>query len=88
MTCNIALEIKNVRHYIEEPQQFPAHSFTVAVRDGDVVHQVKFNRGRWSCDCASFRGIGVCRHIEETFRDMRNGKPNVPPVCQKSTRSC
>jgi hypothetical protein len=46
----------------------------ISVRDGGLTHCVRFNLGRWSCDCVSFRSIGACRHIEEALKLVRWAK--------------
>ena len=55
-------KIEKAKRYAEEPQRILFSAFEVTVSGDHAKHAVKYDRGRWSCDCDFFANRGVCSH--------------------------
>ncbi|OGO10303.1 MAG: hypothetical protein A3K46_08735 [Chloroflexi bacterium RBG_13_60_9] len=55
-------KIEKAKRYAEEPDRFHFEQFAITFRGDNNNHQVKFEQGKWQCDCEFFHLRGVCCH--------------------------
>ncbi len=73
-------KIEKAKRYAQERQRFEFHSFTVTVKGDNNSHHVKYEDGKWSCDCEFFITRGRCVHTMslETILDAMVEPIEVP----------
>ncbi len=55
-------KIQKAKRYAEERDRIHFHSFSVTLDGENNPHTVKFENGKWDCDCDFFRTRGRCSH--------------------------
>jgi hypothetical protein len=55
-------KIDKAKRYADERHRFHFHSFTVTVDGENNDHTVKYDNGKWNCDCSFFSTRGRCSH--------------------------
>ena len=55
-------KIEKAKRYAEEPDRFQFDEFSITFRGDNNNHQIRFNQGKWQCDCDFFHLRGVCCH--------------------------
>jgi hypothetical protein len=55
-------KIQKAKRYAEERDRIHFHSFTVTLDGENNPHTVRFENGKWDCDCDFFRTRGRCSH--------------------------
>jgi hypothetical protein len=66
-------KIEKARIYAEERERIQFQSLHVNIRgDNDMTHDVRYNGGRWLCDCDFFQTRGVCSHTMAMERVLAN----------------
>ena len=55
-------KIQKAKRYAEERDRIHFHSFTVTLDGENNPHTVRFENGKWDCDCEFFRTRGRCSH--------------------------
>lgn len=55
-------KIEKAKRYAEERERFHFLSFEVSVQGDNNAHVVRYNQGKWECDCDFFRTHGRCSH--------------------------
>jgi hypothetical protein len=55
-------KIEKAKRYSQERERFEFHSFTVTVKGDNNSHDVKYEDGKWQCDCEFFLTRGRCVH--------------------------
>ena len=69
-------KIEKAKVYAAEPDRFQFESFSVRLTgDNDSVHMVKYEQGKWECDCSFFATRGYCSHTMAMERLLGNMIP-------------
>ncbi|HEY5118225.1 MAG TPA: hypothetical protein VII90_02115 [Anaerolineales bacterium] len=55
-------KIEKAKRYAEEPDRFQFDEFSITFRGDNNNHQIRFDQGKWQCDCDFFHLRGVCCH--------------------------
>jgi len=55
-------KIEKAKRYAEEPNRFQFDQFSITFRGDNNNHQIRFDQGKWQCDCDFFHLRGVCCH--------------------------
>ncbi|KAF0110417.1 MAG: hypothetical protein FD147_1677 [Chloroflexi bacterium] len=55
-------KIEKAKRYSQERNRFEFHSFSVTIKGDNNSHQVKYEEGKWECDCEFFMTRGRCVH--------------------------
>ena len=55
-------KIEKAKRYAEEPERFQFDEFSMTFRGDNNNHQIRFDHGKWQCDCDFFHLRGVCCH--------------------------
>jgi hypothetical protein len=55
-------KIEKAKRYAQEPDRFQFDQFNITFRGDNNNHQVRFDQGKWQCDCDFFHLRGVCCH--------------------------
>jgi len=55
-------KIQKAKRYAEERDRIHFHSFSVTLDGENNPHTVRFENGKWDCDCEFFRTRGRCSH--------------------------
>jgi hypothetical protein len=55
-------KIEKAKRYAQEPNRFQFDQFSLTFRGDNNNHQVRFDQGKWQCDCDFFHLRGVCCH--------------------------
>jgi hypothetical protein len=64
MMDSIASRIIKARQYARErDQRIRVHNFEVEMHGEHANHIVRYELGKWSCDCEEAQLRGVCPHI-------------------------
>jgi len=53
---------EKARRYAQERERIRFQTFTVTVEGENNSHVVRYDHGKWQCDCEFFRSRGVCSH--------------------------
>jgi hypothetical protein len=56
-------KIEKAMRYAQEPDRIHFEEFHVNFHGDHNSHLVKYNHGKWSCDCGFFGARGVCSHV-------------------------
>ena len=66
-------KVEKAKRYAEEPYRFHFEAFTIRIEGENNNHLVKFENGKWTCDCDFFKTREYCSHtmgIEEVFKKV------------------
>ncbi|MEM8858615.1 MAG: hypothetical protein AAGD96_09855 [Chloroflexota bacterium] len=67
-------KIEKAKMYASEPERIQFESFSVHLTgDNGSVHHVRYDKGKWQCDCLFFKTRGFCTHtmtMERVLGDM------------------
>ncbi|MEZ0396443.1 MAG: SWIM zinc finger family protein [Anaerolineales bacterium] len=66
-------KIQKAKRYAQERHRFTFESFTVSIAGENNTHRVRYENGKWLCDCDFFQSRNVCTHtmaLEELLKDM------------------
>ena len=55
-------KIEKAKRYSQERNRFEFHSFSVTIKGDNNSHDVKYENGKWDCDCEFFVSRGRCVH--------------------------
>jgi len=55
-------KIQKAKRYAEERDRIHFQSFTVTLDGENNPHTVRFENGKWDCDCDFFKTRGRCSH--------------------------
>ena len=55
-------KIQKAKRYAEERDRIHFHSFSVSLEGENNSHTVRFENGKWDCDCDFFQTRGRCSH--------------------------
>jgi hypothetical protein len=55
-------KIEKAKRYAQERERFQVSSLQVVVSGENNPHTVKFENGKWECDCDFFHTRGRCSH--------------------------
>jgi hypothetical protein len=55
-------KIEKAKRYAEERERFSFQSFTVTVRGENSDHVVRYEHGKFDCDCSFFQSRNYCSH--------------------------
>ncbi len=55
-------KIEKAKRYAEERDRINFEEFVVTFDGENNPHTVRFNGGKWQCDCDFFQSRGVCSH--------------------------
>ena len=55
-------KIEKAKRYAEERERFSFQSFTVTVTGENSDHVVKYEDGKFECDCSFFQTRNYCSH--------------------------
>lgn len=66
-------KIEKARLYSEERERVRFKRLEVEIRgDNDFSHTVRYDEGRWLCNCDFFHSRGVCSHTMAMERILAN----------------
>jgi|GEM_PF-368078 len=74
-------KIYKAKRYAQEPERVKFIKFEVSFRGDHDTYTVKFDQGKWHCDCRFFSVRGVCSHtmaLEKILGPMLRGGENEP----------
>lgn len=49
--------------YAQEPERVTFNSFKVTFQGNYKSYKIKYDNGKWDCDCSFFQARGVCSHV-------------------------
>jgi hypothetical protein len=55
-------KIEKAKRYAEERDRIRFNQFSVTFDGDNNPHTVRFEQGRWSCDCDFFQKRAICSH--------------------------
>ena len=55
-------KIDKAKRYAEERERIKFHSFEALIQGNNSDKTVRYNDGKWDCDCHYFSNYGVCAH--------------------------
>ncbi|MEM7801845.1 MAG: SWIM zinc finger family protein [Chloroflexota bacterium] len=72
-------KVEKSKIYASEPERITFDSFEVRL-DGDngAAHDVRFIKGKWTCDCNYFQSRGFCSHTMAMERVLGNMLAKTP----------
>ena len=62
MNSGMIGKIDKAHRYAAERDRFTMRSFVVQVRGDNSDHEVRYDEGRWSCECDFFHHHDCCAH--------------------------
>ena len=62
MDSALIRKMQKAKQYAQEHDRFKFLALEVEIQGNNSVHHVKYDRGRWACDCAFFQSRGQCSH--------------------------
>ena len=74
-------KIEKAKRYAQERNRFEFRSFTVTVKGDNNSHDVKYEDGKWQCDCEFFLTRGRCVHtmsLETILEGMTKPTEAIP----------
>lgn len=63
MHYSIIRKIEKARKYAEDPSRVRIKRLEVSFRGDHGEHEVKFENGKWTCNCQFFSTWKTCSHI-------------------------
>jgi hypothetical protein len=67
-------KIEKAKRYAQEPGRFHFEQFTISIDGENNSHRVRFDNGKWDCDCEFFITHQRCSHtmsIEELLKQLK-----------------
>ncbi len=55
-------KIEKAKRYAEEPDRFQIDQLSITFRGDNNNHQIRYEQGKWQCDCDFFHLRAVCCH--------------------------
>ncbi|MFZ3071010.1 MAG: hypothetical protein WA110_07820 [Anaerolineaceae bacterium] len=65
-------KIEKAKRYAEEKDRISFNKFEASFRGDNNAHTIRYDQGKWSCDCSFFQSRGVCGHTM-AFEIVLNG---------------
>ncbi len=63
MQESLVRKIEKAKKYAEDPSRVKIRRLEVGFRGDHGVHNIRYDGGKWSCDCNFFSSWGTCSHI-------------------------
>lgn len=73
-------KIDKAKRYAEERERIKFHSFEALIEGNNSDKTVRYNDGKWDCDCHYFSNYGVCAHTMafEILLEKWLSRANIP----------
>ncbi len=62
MDYSMISKIEKAKRYAIERDRYKFNSFQVTMEGSNGPHLVKYDNGKWVCDCSFFQARGRCSH--------------------------
>lgn len=62
MDSGMVSKIEKAKRYAEERERVTFHSFSIVFHGEHNDYIVRYDAGKWSCQCDFFQRRGVCSH--------------------------
>ena len=56
-------KIEKAMQYAQEPDRLSFEKFQVVFKGDHKDHTIRYDAGKWTCDCHFFETRGVCSHV-------------------------